>query len=147
MALCWLPSLSLMTPLSLILQFGSSFATFRPALSHSGSTKSLSVILPIPASLPYNCPPGSSSSSPTSKVPVWKVCSPFTPMASVLHVLCFTFNIIQLMPKVCICFTLHHQITHSLPHSFLCSPNAFTSTCCVCVYFIYLFRLSHSLVL
>ncbi|XP_069030021.1 protein MTSS 2 isoform X3 [Embiotoca jacksoni] len=52
--------------------FGSSFATFRPALSHSGSTRPLSVILPVPASPPYNRPPGSSSSSPTSKVPMWK---------------------------------------------------------------------------
>ncbi|XP_049905924.1 protein MTSS 2 isoform X2 [Epinephelus moara] len=52
--------------------FGTSFATFRPALSHSGSTRPLSVILPVPASPPYNCPPGSSSSSPTSKVPMWK---------------------------------------------------------------------------
>ncbi|XP_035483228.1 protein MTSS 2 isoform X3 [Scophthalmus maximus] len=52
--------------------FGSSFATFRPALSHSGSTRPLSVILPVPASPPYNRPPGSSSSSPTSKVPIWK---------------------------------------------------------------------------
>uniref|UniRef100_A0A3Q3MT14 MTSS I-BAR domain containing 2 n=1 Tax=Labrus bergylta TaxID=56723 RepID=A0A3Q3MT14_9LABR len=52
--------------------FGTSFATFRPALSHSGSTRPLSVILPVPASPPYNRPPGSSSSSPTSKVPIWK---------------------------------------------------------------------------
>ncbi|XP_076744316.1 protein MTSS 2 isoform X2 [Maylandia zebra] len=52
--------------------FGSSFATFRPALFHSGSTRPLSVILPVPASPPYNRPPGSSSSSPTSKVPMWK---------------------------------------------------------------------------
>ncbi|KAF7212647.1 transcript variant X3 [Nothobranchius furzeri] len=52
--------------------FGPSFATFRPALSHSGSTRPLSVILPVPASPPYNRPPGSSSSSPTSKVPMWK---------------------------------------------------------------------------
>ncbi|XP_059207483.1 protein MTSS 2 isoform X2 [Centropristis striata] len=52
--------------------FGTSFATFRPALSHSGSTRPLSVILPVPASPPYNCPSGSSSSSPTSKVPIWK---------------------------------------------------------------------------
>ncbi|XP_056232803.1 protein MTSS 2 isoform X2 [Seriola aureovittata] len=52
--------------------FGSSFATFRPALSHSGSTRPLSVILPVPASPPYIRPPGSSSSSPTSKVPIWK---------------------------------------------------------------------------
>ncbi|XP_038556719.1 protein MTSS 2 isoform X3 [Micropterus salmoides] len=52
--------------------FGTSFATFRPALSHSGSNRPLSVILPVPASPPYNCPPGSSSSSPTSKVPIWK---------------------------------------------------------------------------
>uniref|UniRef100_A0A8C7X3C6 MTSS I-BAR domain containing 2 n=1 Tax=Oryzias sinensis TaxID=183150 RepID=A0A8C7X3C6_9TELE len=52
--------------------FGSSFATFRPALSHSGSTRPFSVILPVPASPPFNRPPGSSSSSPTSKVPMWK---------------------------------------------------------------------------
>ncbi|XP_051797209.1 protein MTSS 2 isoform X4 [Acanthochromis polyacanthus] len=52
--------------------FGSSFATFRPALSHSGSTRPLSVILPVPASPPYKRPSGSSSSSPTSKVPMWK---------------------------------------------------------------------------
>nr|XP_046253392.1 protein MTSS 2 isoform X3 [Scatophagus argus] len=52
--------------------FGTSFATFRPALSHSGSTRPLSVILPVPASPPYNRPSGSSSSSPTSKVPIWK---------------------------------------------------------------------------
>ncbi|XP_029311576.1 protein MTSS 2 isoform X2 [Cottoperca gobio] len=52
--------------------FGTSFATFRPALSHSGSPRPLSVILPVPASPPYNCPPGSSSTSPTSKVPMWK---------------------------------------------------------------------------
>ncbi|XP_051236581.1 protein MTSS 2 isoform X1 [Dicentrarchus labrax] len=52
--------------------FGTSFATFRPALSHSGSTRPLSVILPVPASPPYTRPPGSSSSSPTSKVPIWK---------------------------------------------------------------------------
>ncbi|KAM7406558.1 hypothetical protein PAMP_000929 [Pampus punctatissimus] len=52
--------------------FGSSFATFRPALSHSGSTRPLSVILPVTASPSYNRPPGSSSSSPTSKVPIWK---------------------------------------------------------------------------
>uniref|UniRef100_A0A3Q3LXB8 MTSS I-BAR domain containing 2b n=1 Tax=Mastacembelus armatus TaxID=205130 RepID=A0A3Q3LXB8_9TELE len=52
--------------------FGSSFATFRPTLFHSGSTRPLSVILPVPASPPYNRPPGSSSSSPTSKVPIWK---------------------------------------------------------------------------
>ncbi|KAJ4947037.1 hypothetical protein JOQ06_009079, partial [Pogonophryne albipinna] len=51
--------------------FGTSFATFRPALSHSGSPRPLSVILPA-SSPPYNCPPGSSSSSPTSKVPMWK---------------------------------------------------------------------------
>uniref|UniRef100_A0A096M423 MTSS I-BAR domain containing 2b n=1 Tax=Poecilia formosa TaxID=48698 RepID=A0A096M423_POEFO len=52
--------------------FGSSFVTFRPALSHSGSTRPLSVILPVPASPPYIRPSGSSSSSPTSKVPMWK---------------------------------------------------------------------------
>ncbi|XP_042340401.1 protein MTSS 2 isoform X5 [Plectropomus leopardus] len=62
--------------------FGTSFATFRPALSHSGSTRPLSVILPVPASPPYNCPPGSSSSSPTSKVPIWKHGEEVSPAAS-----------------------------------------------------------------
>ncbi|MFT7810491.1 MTSS1-like protein isoform X2 [Arapaima gigas] len=50
--------------------FGLSFATFRPALSHTGSIRPFSVILP--ASPPYNRSPGSSNSSPTSKVPCWK---------------------------------------------------------------------------
>ncbi|XP_029577753.1 protein MTSS 2 isoform X3 [Salmo trutta] len=50
--------------------FGSSFATFRPALSHTGSIRPLSVILP--ASPPYNYSPGSNTTSPTSKVPCWK---------------------------------------------------------------------------
>lgn len=54
-------------------QFGSSFATFRPALSHTGSIRPFSVILP--ASPPYSRSPGSNTSSPTSKVPCWKVCS------------------------------------------------------------------------
>ncbi|XP_055776648.1 protein MTSS 2-like isoform X1 [Salvelinus fontinalis] len=49
---------------------GSSFATFRPALSHTGSIRPLSVILP--ASPPYNYSPGSNTTSPTSKVPCWK---------------------------------------------------------------------------
>uniref|UniRef100_A0A3Q2TJT1 MTSS I-BAR domain containing 2b n=1 Tax=Fundulus heteroclitus TaxID=8078 RepID=A0A3Q2TJT1_FUNHE len=67
------------------LMFGSSFATFRPALSHSGSTRPLSVILPVPASPPYIRPPGSSSSSPTSKVPMWKVCCPSTALIVQFH--------------------------------------------------------------
>ena len=75
--------------MSLVPQFGSSFATFRPALSHSGSTRPLSVILPVPASPPYNRPSGSSSSSPTSKVPMWKVCSPFAAISSVAPFLLF----------------------------------------------------------
>ncbi|XP_023674497.1 protein MTSS 2-like isoform X2 [Paramormyrops kingsleyae] len=49
---------------------GSSFATFRPTLSHTGSARPLSVILP--ASPPYKRSPGSNTSSPTSKVPCWK---------------------------------------------------------------------------
>uniref|UniRef100_A0A8C6L408 MTSS I-BAR domain containing 2b n=1 Tax=Nothobranchius furzeri TaxID=105023 RepID=A0A8C6L408_NOTFU len=72
--------------------FGPSFATFRPALSHSGSTRPLSVILPVPASPPYNRPPGSSSSSPTSKVPMWKVCFPFTAISSVTPFLLFLLS-------------------------------------------------------
>uniref|UniRef100_A0A8C2WQ14 MTSS I-BAR domain containing 2b n=1 Tax=Cyclopterus lumpus TaxID=8103 RepID=A0A8C2WQ14_CYCLU len=71
--------------------FGSSFATFRPALSHPGSTRPLSVILPVAESPPYNCPPGSSSSSPTSKVPIWKVC--FFPFASISSVAFFSFSV------------------------------------------------------
>ncbi|KAK1802222.1 hypothetical protein P4O66_021887, partial [Electrophorus voltai] len=50
--------------------FASSFATFRPALSHAGTVRPFSVILP--ASPPYNRSPGSNTSSPTSKVPCWK---------------------------------------------------------------------------
>ncbi|XP_018613507.1 protein MTSS 2-like isoform X2 [Scleropages formosus] len=50
--------------------FGSAFATFRPALSHAGSTRPLSV--PLPASPPYKRSPGSNTSSPTSKIPCWK---------------------------------------------------------------------------
>ncbi|XP_061620854.1 protein MTSS 2 isoform X1 [Phyllopteryx taeniolatus] len=53
--------------------FGSSFATFRPALSHSGSPRPHSVTLPVTAPPPFSRPSGSCSSSPTSyKVPAWK---------------------------------------------------------------------------
>ncbi|XP_077420844.1 protein MTSS 2 isoform X3 [Vanacampus margaritifer] len=53
--------------------FGSSFATFRPALSHSGSPRPHSVTLPVTAPPPFSRPSGSCSSSPTScKVPTWK---------------------------------------------------------------------------
>ncbi|XP_061669504.1 protein MTSS 2 isoform X2 [Syngnathoides biaculeatus] len=48
--------------------FGSSFATFRPALSRSGSPRPHSVTLPVTAPPPFSRPPGSCSSSPTS----WK---------------------------------------------------------------------------
>ncbi|XP_059370456.1 protein MTSS 2-like isoform X2 [Carassius carassius] len=50
--------------------FGPSFATFRPVLSHTGSIRPFSVILP--ESPPYNRSPGSNTPSPTSKVPCWK---------------------------------------------------------------------------
>ncbi|XP_048041170.1 protein MTSS 2 isoform X4 [Megalobrama amblycephala] len=67
--------------------FGSSFATFRPALSHTGSIRPFSVILP--ASPPYNRSPGSNTPSPTSKVPCWKdwskVGSSEQPLASTLQ--------------------------------------------------------------
>lgn len=55
-------------------QFGScsSFGTFRPAFSHTGTIRPLSVILP--ASPTFNHSPGSNTPSPTSKVPSWKVC-------------------------------------------------------------------------
>lgn len=78
--------------MSLVPQFGSSFATFRPAFSHSGSTRPLSVILPVPASPPYIRPPGSSSSSPTSKVPIWKVCSSLASIYYVAPLLLFLFH-------------------------------------------------------
>ncbi|XP_019740002.1 MTSS1-like protein [Hippocampus comes] len=53
--------------------FGSCFATFRPALSHSGSPRPHSVTLPVTAPPPLSRPSGSCSSSPTSgKVPAWK---------------------------------------------------------------------------
>ncbi|XP_041077478.1 protein MTSS 2-like isoform X9 [Polyodon spathula] len=50
--------------------FGSSFATFRPALSLTGSIRPLSVILP--ASPPHNRPPGTNTYTPSSVVPCWK---------------------------------------------------------------------------
>ncbi|XP_058848731.1 protein MTSS 2-like isoform X6 [Acipenser ruthenus] len=50
--------------------FGSSFATFRPALSLTGSIRPLSVILPAPP--PHNCPPGTNTYTPSSMVPCWK---------------------------------------------------------------------------
>uniref|UniRef100_A0A7N6B7E5 IMD domain-containing protein n=1 Tax=Anabas testudineus TaxID=64144 RepID=A0A7N6B7E5_ANATE len=77
---------------SQVQMFGSSFATFRPAFSHSGSTRPLSVILPVPASPPYIRPPGSSSSSPTSKVPIWKVCSSLASIYYVALLLLFLFH-------------------------------------------------------
>nr|XP_046250254.1 MTSS I-BAR domain containing 2a isoform X1 [Scatophagus argus] len=48
----------------------SSFGTFRPAFSHTGAIRPLSVILP--ASPTFNHSPGSNTPSPTSKVPSWK---------------------------------------------------------------------------
>ncbi|XP_056137262.1 MTSS I-BAR domain containing 2a isoform X4 [Lampris incognitus] len=48
----------------------SSFGTFRPAFSHTGNIRPLSVILP--ASPTFNHSPGSNTPSPTSKVPSWK---------------------------------------------------------------------------
>lgn len=53
-------------------QFGSSFATFRPAHTYNGSIRPLSFVAP--ASPSFNYSPGSNSPSPTSKVPHWKVC-------------------------------------------------------------------------
>uniref|UniRef100_A0A8C2WY13 MTSS I-BAR domain containing 2a n=1 Tax=Cyclopterus lumpus TaxID=8103 RepID=A0A8C2WY13_CYCLU len=50
----------------------SSFGTFRPAFSHTGTIRPLSVILP--ASPTFNHSPGSNTPSPTSKIPSWKVC-------------------------------------------------------------------------
>ncbi|KAM8892080.1 MTSS I-BAR domain containing 2a isoform 1-T1 [Spinachia spinachia] len=48
----------------------SSFGTFRPAFSHTGTTRPLSVILP--ASPTFNHFLGSNTPSPTSKIPSWK---------------------------------------------------------------------------
>ncbi|KAK9516944.1 hypothetical protein VZT92_024849 [Zoarces viviparus] len=48
----------------------SSFGTFRPAFSHTGTIRPLSVILP--ASPTFNLSPGSNTPSPTSKIPSWK---------------------------------------------------------------------------
>ncbi|CAK6960121.1 MTSS I-BAR domain containing 2a isoform X1 [Scomber scombrus] len=48
----------------------SSFGTFRPAFSHTGTIRPFSVILP--ASPTFNHSPGSNTPSPTSKVPSWK---------------------------------------------------------------------------
>uniref|UniRef100_A0AAQ4PQC7 MTSS I-BAR domain containing 2a n=1 Tax=Gasterosteus aculeatus aculeatus TaxID=481459 RepID=A0AAQ4PQC7_GASAC len=50
----------------------SSFGTFRPAFSHTGTMRPLSVILP--ASPTFNHSLGSNTPSPTSKIPSWKVC-------------------------------------------------------------------------
>ena len=115
--------------MSLVPQFGSSFATFRPAFSHSGSTRPLSVILPVPESPPYYRPPGSSSSSPTSKVPIWKVCSPFASISSVAPFLLFLFDMFQLKPKVC----FHHPI-NSFIITLLCFLKLFIPICCVCMH-------------
>lgn len=70
----WMLSTLTHTCLS-IPQFGScsSFGTFRPAFSHTGTIiRPLSVILP--ASPTFKHSPGSNTPSPTSKVPSWKVC-------------------------------------------------------------------------
>ncbi|XP_041794397.1 MTSS I-BAR domain containing 2a isoform X2 [Chelmon rostratus] len=48
----------------------SSFGTFRPAFSHTGTIRPLSVILP--ASPTFNHSPVSNNPSPTTKVPSWK---------------------------------------------------------------------------
>ncbi|KAK5867725.1 hypothetical protein PBY51_012190 [Eleginops maclovinus] len=48
----------------------SSFGTFRPAFSHTGTIRPLSVILPV--SPTFNHSPGSNTPSPTSKIPSWK---------------------------------------------------------------------------
>ncbi|XP_072241553.1 MTSS I-BAR domain containing 2a isoform X1 [Leuresthes tenuis] len=49
----------------------SSFGTFRPAFSHTGTIRPLSVIPP--ASPTFNHPLGSNNPSPSSKVPSWKL--------------------------------------------------------------------------
>ncbi|XP_024137092.1 MTSS I-BAR domain containing 2a isoform X4 [Oryzias melastigma] len=59
-------------PSDITSQFGScsSFGTFRPAFSQTGTIRPLSVILP--SSPTFNHSPGSNDPSPTSKVPSWK---------------------------------------------------------------------------
>ncbi|XP_027128713.1 MTSS I-BAR domain containing 2a isoform X4 [Larimichthys crocea] len=84
----WILSTLTQTCLS-VPQFGScsSFGTFRPAFSHTGTIRPLSVILP--ASPTFNHSPGSNTPSPTSKIPSWKdwakssSCEPS--LASTLH--------------------------------------------------------------
>lgn len=100
LSLCPFLSLADDMTVSLAPQFATSFATFRPAFSHSGSPRPLSVILPAPASPPSVRPPGSGSSSPTSKVPLWKVCSPSASMSCPL-----------LFPLFCFCFAFHQMHT------------------------------------
>lgn len=66
-------------------QFGSSFATFRPAHCFNDSVRPHSYILP--ASPSYNQSPGSNSPSPTSKISYWKVCFSFWPFGQLLFAL------------------------------------------------------------
>lgn len=96
-----------------VLQFGScsSFGTFRPAFSHTGTIRPLSVILP--ASPTFNHSPGSNTPSPTSKVPSWKVC---------FHLqfyfwVCFFKNFVASLLLVFYC--LHAQINLSVAISLL----------------------------
>ncbi|MEQ2261650.1 hypothetical protein XENORESO_013525 [Xenotaenia resolanae] len=116
---------------SLILQFGSSFATFRPALSYSGSTRPFSVILPVPASPPYIRPLGSSSTSPTSKVPMWKVCCPCT-------ALIFQFHLLLCSSWMCSAeFRLFYHFLHlilSFISTLLCIFKTFIMGCSVCMH-------------
>lgn len=119
--------------MSLVPQFGSSFATFRPALSHSGSTRPLSVILPVPASPPYIRPPGSSSSSPTSKVPIWKVCSP---LVSIYSVALFVLFLLHSFVNAQSLFSFHfHHLINSFITTLLCFLKMFIPTLLVGMHF------------
>lgn len=108
-------------------QFGScsSFGTFRPAFSHTGTIRPLSVILP--ASPTFNHSPGSNTPSPTSKVPSWKVCfqlqfyfwvSPFFFFLLLLCFLCFIafMHINEFDPTVTILLLLIKLSFPIFPH-------------------------------
>lgn len=84
-------------------QFGSSFATFRPAHCFNDSIRPHSYILP--ASPSYNQSPGSNSPSPTSKIPYWKVCFSFWPFGQPLFaLLCSVILCKTLLVLICLFF-------------------------------------------
>lgn len=121
-----LPSTLTQTCLS-VPQFGScsSFGTFRPAFSHSGTIiRPLSVILP--ASPTFNHSPGSNTPSPTSKVPSWKVCFHLQFFAFGFHSLLKLFFFLNrfLLLLVFNCLHLHRRSTKETSLSLWFFPPA-----------------------